>query len=517
MASAAGSVNVGTETQFFLDELLIDQSDGVSLEVNPARKAGMVLGPEMPWEAYRISPMAVIQDEGVYKMWYAAVARYRGVPGTVACPRCGADNDGKKVVCLRCGWPVVGVDHIRHGLMHACYAVSDDGVSWERPHLGLVEFEGSTSNNIVASPDAGMLVPAINPVGPPAEKFMSVVELGRKLYVAVSPDGLRWTLKPEPVLPFSADTNNQIIYDPSLGRYVAFLRGFPGRRTTVRCEFDSLDQTPWPYRRRERRPDKIGTFYIEDELETALDVDERDPPLPGLDINHISATLYAPGVYLGFPGIFRKYPPAGLDREGREGHRYFAQGNDGTFENQLAVSRDGRRWSRPDRRPYVSTGLYGTPDGGILMLAPGILSCGDAIYQYCSGQRATHGIFSPGEDEKMGAVFRLVQDKDRFVSLSCGPSGGRFRTPLLQHTGGTLELNVDCSGLGEVVVQVLDADGRTVPGFRREDCDRVDLNQLCHTVTWKGKSNLRALAGEPMRLEFFMRAAKLYTLRFSSV
>ncbi|HJN14708.1 MAG TPA: hypothetical protein QGH10_04430, partial [Armatimonadota bacterium] len=318
------------------------------------------------------------------------------------------------------------------------------------------------------------------------------------------------------VLPFSADTNNQIVYDARLGKYVAFLRGFPGRRTTVRCEFESLDQAPWPFRPTDRVPDATGTRYIEDELETALDVDAHDPPLPGLDINHISAHIYAEGVYLGFPGIYRKYPPTGLDREGREGHRYFAQGNDGTFETQLAVSRDGRRWSRPDRRPYVSTGPFGAPDGGLVMVAPGMLARGEAMYQYYAGQRVTHGIFNPGEDEKVGGIFRLVQDKDRFIALSCGPSGGWLRTPVLRHAGTRLELNVDCSGLGEVAVQVLDATGAMVPGFGREDCDRVDLNQLCHTVTWRGRSDLSALAEQPIRLEFFMRSAKLYTFRFSA-
>ena len=30
-----------------------------------------------------------------------------------------------------------------------CYAESRDGIEWTRPHLGLVEFEGSKENNII--------------------------------------------------------------------------------------------------------------------------------------------------------------------------------------------------------------------------------------------------------------------------------------------------------------------------------------------------------------------------------
>ena len=33
--------------------------------------------------------------------------------------------------------------------MGICYATSKDGISWDKPELGLVEYEGSTANNIV--------------------------------------------------------------------------------------------------------------------------------------------------------------------------------------------------------------------------------------------------------------------------------------------------------------------------------------------------------------------------------
>ena len=33
--------------------------------------------------------------------------------------------------------------------IYACYAESRDGIRWTKPDLGLVEFQGSTRNNIV--------------------------------------------------------------------------------------------------------------------------------------------------------------------------------------------------------------------------------------------------------------------------------------------------------------------------------------------------------------------------------
>jgi hypothetical protein len=113
-----------------------------------------------------------------------------------------------------------------------CYAESADGIRWEKPDLGLVEFRGSLHNNLIAGPCG---VPALNPRGGAAERFMAIVEHRRQLYVTVSPDGLSWLRKPRPCLPFCADTNNQLIYDPDTDTYLALRRGFPGRRTTVRC------------------------------------------------------------------------------------------------------------------------------------------------------------------------------------------------------------------------------------------------------------------------------------------
>lgn len=48
------TLDVGTQTQFFLDELFVKRAEGVRLQVEPARKAGVALAPEKPWEEYRL-------------------------------------------------------------------------------------------------------------------------------------------------------------------------------------------------------------------------------------------------------------------------------------------------------------------------------------------------------------------------------------------------------------------------------------------------------------------------------
>jgi hypothetical protein len=504
-----------TNPHLFLDNYGLAVTEGITFRIHPPRSEGITLAPERDWEAYRVSPLAVIEDGGKFKMWYQAIACHPGSTRPLVCPRCRKGNPGSKVVCVACGWPLIDIDYLQNEMIGVCYAESTDGIRWERPNLGLVNFRGSKQNNLIVGPCG---VPALNPKGAAGERFMGIVEHKGQLYVTASPDGLRWTRKPKACLPFAADTNNQLIYDAVTDRYVALLRGFPGRRTTVRCEFNSLDQAPWPFAEHGHKPDGTGTRYITDELPTALDIDADDQRQPGLDINHISASPYLPGAWFAFPALFRKYPPAGLGRAGREGHRFFAQGNDGTWETQLAVSRDGRHWSRPDRTAYLGPGLFGGPDGGLNSLyGIGLIRRGDEVYQYGSGQSVTHGIFEPGERRAVGAIYRFVQPRDRFIAAAAGPRGGRLVTHPFAWPGGELILNIDCGGLGDASVELRAIDGQPLPGFSAADCDRVDLNHLAHTVTWRGKTSQAIAARQNVRMEIRLNSAKLYAMEIRSI
>src|SRR5688500_13868521 len=91
------------------------------------------------------------------------------------------------------------------------YATSRDGVHWEKPDLGLVEFGGTTRNNLVDLPEPTLWSTCAvlrDPEDPdPARRFKMAYEAtidGRMRFcVAFSPDGLRWTPSARnPVGPF---------------------------------------------------------------------------------------------------------------------------------------------------------------------------------------------------------------------------------------------------------------------------------------------------------------------------
>ena len=91
-----------------------------------------------------------------------------------------------------------------------CYAVSTDGVNWEKPELGLVEFNGSKRNNVLPFEAAG--TPAScsvlhDPEDPdPARRFKMVTE-DNPYYITASysRDGIHWKEGPSnPILKHNA-------------------------------------------------------------------------------------------------------------------------------------------------------------------------------------------------------------------------------------------------------------------------------------------------------------------------
>lgn len=75
-----------------------------------------------------------------------------------------------------------------------------------------------------------------------------------------------------------------------------------------------------------------------------------------------------------------------------------------------------------------------------------------------------------------------------------------------------LELNA----VGQCVrVALLDDTGSALKGFGWEDCDAVTGDHTAKTVTWRGKSDLRQVAGKPVRLHVELTRGKLYAFQFA--
>jgi hypothetical protein len=63
-------------------------------------------------------------------------------------------------------------------------------------------------------------------------------------------------------------------------------------------------------------------------------------------------------------------------------------------------------------------------------------------------------------------------------------------------------------------VEIQDRDGASLPGYSLEECRSIIGNEIERTVAWNGGVSLRAIAGKPVRLRFFMKDADLYSIEF---
>jgi len=450
-------MNIGSAKQLFVDGALIESSRGVTLTMNPPRKTGeKCIAPDRPWESYGVCAYnSVTEDGGIYKLWYDAIA-----------------NDDSR-------W--------------LCYATSTDGVHWEKPALGIVEFGGAKDTNIVfplekKDHEPGCVFIDRNPKCAADARYKMVCSYdgpgGPGTYVFQSADGLRWRPISDRPSFRSSDTGNVAFWDDRIGRYVAYIRTWTPLRMVGRCEFDDL-----------------ADFGKE---QVVFGYDAQDPPDMDFYTNAAVKYPYAENVYLIFPSAYFHYPepPVGKYR------------NDGPLDIRFAVSRDGIHFARPDRKPYIGLGVKGRFDDSAMYMTTGMIRHGAELWQYYEGYDFTHGAYHVATDKFTGVISRVVQRLDGFVSADAAYDGGELTTVPVVFAGTRLELNVDASVAGSVRVEVLDAGGKPVAGFALADADAIKGNYVDKVVTWKGGEDVSALAGKAVRLRFVMRDAAVYAFQF---
>ena len=143
------------------------------------------------------------------------------------------------------------------------YAVSEDGLNWEKPILNLVEDQGSKSNNLLFpflrwSAGHGVIKDPLET--DPDRRYkvlfmfqcehMQFAGMVQPVCVGYSADGVHWDIPQHwvnPVIPEGSDTHLASYWDPQLRRYVVILRGRPNVR--IICMAESEDYLTWSPRR----------------------------------------------------------------------------------------------------------------------------------------------------------------------------------------------------------------------------------------------------------------------------
>lgn len=507
-------LEIGSRRQVFIDGRFLLRKHNVELRTHSPVKTGeWTIKHDQPWEAGGIGPYSNVLKEGdTYRMWYQVMASVQW----------NLDREAGAI----------------------CYAESADGIHWNKPALGITEFNGSKDNNIVLGHGAGGVrigeaggLVFIDPKAGPDEKYRMFIPhtpTGPGIHLFSSPDGLHWKLThPEAVIyrpqerGHHLDSQNVIFFDDRIQRYVFFgrknlsQRGSQGR-SIARGEADTL--TGFPVLQEMPSviyPDSFGPTLGETQL---------------VDYYKSAAIKYpwAQDAYYMFPEVYYHYVDAKV--QGLSGG---LPTNAGPLDTQFAASRDGIVWERYDRRPFIALGQKGEFDWASARVIHGLVPSVDDrhMYLYYRASDWLHGWDRNPENKRMlteaglaadqniAVLSRVVLRKDGFISVRGGYQGGSFTTPVLVFDGKELVLNIDTSATGSARVGILRPDtgaiagyndhGAENAGFGAEYCDLIHTaNSTHHVVRWQGKSDVSALAGKPVRLHFELHNCDLYAFEF---
>tara|TARA_Y100000588_G_scaffold304145_1_gene326851 strand:+ start:713 stop:2149 length:1437 start_codon:yes stop_codon:yes gene_type:complete len=470
------TIHVDTTKQFFLDDLIVDSEDGLSRTLHqPAKYTGNpLMFPLYPWEG-RITLYGNVmrdpEDPGLLRMWYTGY-------GGMGVRQMGSKDTSK--------WAHLGFDP-NNLLYKYCYATSRDGIFWDRPNLGLVEYEGSTDNNIVLlNASSGNVIH--DPRDPdPARRYKALFFESREkdgtsnegdgFSVGFSPDGLCWTkYEGNPVSKRSSDAHTLLGWDERHGQYVAYARPSVhlGNKTRRIGRAVSDDFNSWT------------------DPEDILVPDDDDPP--GLEFYGMPVFTYE-DLYIGLLYAYHTPP------EERQ-ITFF-----GKIDVQLAHSRNGIQWHRTaNRAVFMPNGPPNSIDAGEIYMANTPLVVGDELWFYYSPSAIEHG-----PTGRSGPICLAKLRLDGFVSVDACEEGGSLVTVPFECTGGDLEINASARG-GQVSVAVLDEEGYEQPGFARVYSAVFDGDSVRQRMMWKDVT-FDSLKGQRIRLKFYLRNASLYAFR----
>lgn len=495
----------------FVDDEEIASSEGLLRVVNRPRKhPDPVLVADKPWEGERAQAWGsvILDPDGLLRMWYFAF-----------------NTERRKDELDRGGY---------------AYAESRDGVHWEKPNLGVVEFRGSKKNNLfyTCAPDGKNLVDeelARRGLGLPA-----LDEKGKQIGVLKNLDGLtvvRDDDEPDPQKRYKLIANMQDhrMWTPYYkDRYPNVTAEQVKQANAVFGQYmdTSPDGIHWT-----RRPRRIiggahGDYMMvtRDHRNRRWWLNERAASDRGRnaalrtsrDLIHWSdpEMIFNPGEDSQFGKLF----------EWHGGMTPFNYGNLnlGLLEKwpnagfgaicELISNRDGGPWQRVSPgTPFLDIGPEAAFDRSLIYPthnAP--IRIGEKLYIFYTGG-------GPRRDPNKGmpmSIGMLSIGRDRFAGMGnwekrTEGSPALLVTKPLEIRKPRLEINAELLDHLPIRVALSTPEGTILPGYGFDDSELpVSLDSIYTPVVWKDKPDLSELLGKTMAIHFQVRQVVLYGYRF---
>lgn len=496
-------------TELFLDNQMLEATPGVSRRLHPAKKhlSNPVIRCERWCDGDYLEPYTTMydEDEKLFKMW----------------ARAGSDATA---------------GYVGGNAAFMLYFTSTDGIRWDRPELGVMEVAGRRDHNIVFASDMVLksrtalsygpdtfVVPstAMTPQGKKAffwgvnkhphprdasEKYVAtaiVQDHRRGAHIVTSPDGIRWSCSAVPFWQTPHDVSSKgddclmhLFFDEAKGKWVIYRRIVP--EFSERMIANDSDRN----RAAVDRYNRSYAYAESDDLKEwknhqfilAMDADDpADTELYQFACHKFGQT------YVGYMSIFYLRRPQPIDIH-------------------LATSRDGIHFTRVARgTPFIPSGPLGYYDYMAMACSqPEPIVVNDTVFIYYAALNFPHDAATSG-DQAGGAALATLK-RDRFASLETGiPDAGPCRVItrpfVVRHP--RLYLNAATWMKGSIRVEALTRDWQPIAGFTQAESREIQGDALDHPVHWSNKADLGALAGQEIRLKFYMTRARLHAMTLS--
>lgn len=402
------------------------------------------------------------------------------------------------------------------------YAESDNGLDWHRPQLDLLEWQGSTANNIVMDGSAA------------AKQFDGAITNLDTVSVVIDEDAPgheRYKL--------FCHWETVHVWDnvvAKLGRSDACMERFWKPRGKYICV--SGDGIHWqPELRFAKKPAGGGDYsgITRDHRHARWWCNDRAPVgLP--DIGFRSAGLCTSDDLLHWPETVEQviYPDAADDWSMRYQHHGmipFTYGDQdlGYLElslagcpvaNHLLTHREGRRWNKAGDRPLIEVGPTGSFDDTLVnaMRNPPLVVGDELIIPYNARTSGSIG-FQHFTGQRQGHLALARLRLDGFAALTVNRDAVmRHRKPAYIQTqpievqADALHVNIAAHG-GSARVALLDEAAQPIEGFTLDNCGPLAEDAVRAAVRWKGHADLRPLRGRAVMVLIELAAGSVWSVR----
>lgn len=425
-----------------LDSRIIESTENAELEVGIVKKypGNPLFTEDKPWEKRFDNLYGNVifdEEENLYKCWYS--------PFIIDNSSQGMTLEQRKLKYKSPPGREMGI----------CYAISLDGLIWNKPALELVEYDGNKQNNIIwrGPHGAGIFKDLYDP--DPSRRYKIIF---RGLSVSASENGINWQeSKHCDGVSVAGDTHNNALWAPTLGRYVAITRtwGDMGREVS---RIESNDFSNWT------------------KEEVVLKGKSKDLQPYAMPV------FYYGGVYLGLVAIHNQ--------------------NTDRVNTELVWSPDTKHWN------HISPGIPLIPcsqtelscDYGCVYACANPVFLKNEIRLYYGGSDWLHFSW------RNGSLCLATLRPDGFAGYiqESAKSPAVVTTTLIPYSGEIIRINADIEAGGWLKVSIVDENGKDVSAGKSISKTITDGK-----LSFEGKIRLGNI-----QLRFEFNNAKVYSFWF---